>query len=135
MSEESNNPKSTKTITVLLICTIVALVAIVAGIFIGNALKNKNSKNVGMVDEPKTETTKINSSETKKYMASFKYDLKNNQLSNFDIAFLKVENSKENKIYSPLSIKYTLKMLEEGANGITKQQISNVTLPICSIKQ
>ena len=126
MSEESNNPKSTKTITVLLICTIVALVAIVAGIFIGNALKNKNSKNVGMVDEPKTETTKINSSETKKYMASFKYDLKNNQLSNFDIAFLKVENSKENKIYSPLSIKYTLKMLEEGANGITKQQISNV---------
>ena len=126
MSEESNNPKSTKTITVLLICTIVALVAIVAGIFIGNALKNKNSKNVGMVDEPKTETTKINSSETKKYMASFKYDLKNNQLSNFDIAFLKVENSKENKIYSPLSIKYTLKMLEEGTNGITKQQISNV---------
>lgn len=126
MSEEFNNPKNTKTITVLLICTIVALVAIVAGIFIGNALKNKNSKNVGMVDEPKTETTKINSSETKKYMASFKYDLKNNQLSNFDIAFLKVENSKENKIYSPLSIKYTLKMLEEGANAITKQQISNV---------
>ncbi len=126
MSEESNNPKNTKTITVLLICTIVALVAIVAGIFIGNALKNNNSGNVGMVDEPKNETTKINSSETKKYMASFKYDLKNNQLSNFDIAFLKVENSKENKIYSPLSIKYTLKMLEEGTNGITKQQISNV---------
>jgi len=49
-----------------------------------------------------------------------------NQLSNFDIAFLKVENNKENKIYSPLSIKHTLKMLEEGANGTTKQQISNV---------
>ncbi len=126
MSEESNNLKSTKTITVLLICIIVALVAIVAGIFIGNSLKNNNLENVGMIDEPKTETTKINSSETKKYMTSFKYDLKNNQLSNFDIAFLKVENSKENKIYSPLSIKYTLKMLEEGANGITKQQISNV---------
>lgn len=126
MNEEFNNSKSPKTVAVLLICIVVALVAIIACIFIGYALKNKNAENVGMVVEPKTETTKINSVDTNKYMAAFKYDLKNNQLSNFDIAFLKVENNKQNKIYSPLSIKYTLKMFEEGANGTTKQQISNV---------
>lgn len=126
MNEKFNNSKSPKTVAVLLICIVVALVAIIACIFIGYALKNKNAENVGMVVEPKTETTKINSVDTNKYMAAFKYDLKNNQLSNFDIAFLKVENNKQNKIYSPLSIKYTLKMFEEGANGTTKQQISNV---------
>lgn len=126
MNEEINNSKSPKKVAVQLICIVVVLVAIVAGMLIGYAFKNKNAENVGMVVEPKTETSKIDSVDTNKYMAAFKYDLKNNQLSNFDIAFLKVENNKENKIYSPLSIKYTLKMLEEGANGTTKQQISNV---------
>lgn len=46
--------------------------------------------------------------------------------SNFDITFLKMENQKANKIYSPLSIKYALKMLEEGTEGESKLQISNV---------
>lgn len=49
-----------------------------------------------------------------------------NYISKFDISFLKLENEKVNKIYSPLSIKYGLKMLEEGASGETKIQISNV---------
>lgn len=44
----------------------------------------------------------------------------------FDYTFLKIENQKENKIYSPLSIKYALKMLEEASNGETKTQISKV---------
>ena len=39
---------------------------------------------------------------------------------------MKLENKKENKIYSPLSIKYSLKMLEEASNGETKNQISKV---------
>ena len=33
-------------------------------------------------------------------------------ISDFDLSFLKLENQKENKIYSPLSIKYALNMLE-----------------------
>lgn len=49
-----------------------------------------------------------------------------NYISKFDISFLKLENEKVNKIYSPLSIKYGLKMLEEGAAGETKIQIANV---------
>lgn len=40
--------------------------------------------------------------------------------SDFSMKFLKMENNKQNMIYSPLSIKYALKMLNEGANGNTK---------------
>lgn len=48
------------------------------------------------------------------------------QVSGFDISFLKQNLEKENKIYSPLSIKYALKMLEDGSSGNTKAQISKV---------
>ena len=44
----------------------------------------------------------------------------------FDYMFLKLENKKENKIYSPLSIKYALKMLEEASNNETKKQITKL---------
>ena len=47
-------------------------------------------------------------------------------VSDFSIKFLKMENDNQNIIYSPLSIKYALKMLNEGANGNTKTQIENV---------
>ena len=46
--------------------------------------------------------------------------------SDFSTSFLKMENNKKNMIYSPLSIKYALKMLEEGADGNTKSQIDEV---------
>ncbi len=46
--------------------------------------------------------------------------------SEFLIDFLKLENQKQNMIYSPLSIKYALNMLNEGASGNTKKQIENV---------
>lgn len=36
--------------------------------------------------------------------------------ANFELSFLKLEDKQENIIYSPLSIKYALKMLQEGAN-------------------
>lgn len=45
----------------------------------------------------------------------------------FDFSFLKMENKENNMIYSPLSIKYALKMLQEGADGNTLSQIKNVT--------
>lgn len=44
----------------------------------------------------------------------------------FAFEFLKMENNGENTIYSPLSIKYALKMLNEGASEKTKKQIENV---------
>lgn len=48
------------------------------------------------------------------------------EISEFPIDFLKLENQKQNMIYSPLSIKYALNMLNEGASGNTKKQIDNV---------
>ena len=54
------------------------------------------------------------------------YKMKGNDLENFDLSFLKMENKEENKIYSPLSIKYALAMLNEGAGGDSKDQITAV---------
>lgn len=54
------------------------------------------------------------------------YRISGNSLENFDLYFLQLENEKNNKIYSPLSIKYALRMLEDGTSGTSKQQISNI---------
>ena len=55
-------------------------------------------------------------------------------LSDIDINFLKLENKKENIIYSPLSIKYALSMLKEGATDNTlieiEKALGNQNLPI-----
>jgi len=49
-----------------------------------------------------------------------------NGLENFDLSFLQLEGRARNTIYSPLSIKYALEMLGEGAEGQTKAQIDAV---------
>lgn len=55
-----------------------------------------------------------------------KYTLAGNSLEDFDLYFMQLENENVNKIYSPLSIKYALAMLNEGAKGETRKQIENV---------
>ncbi|MBR2587571.1 hypothetical protein IKE71_04350 [Candidatus Saccharibacteria bacterium] len=50
--------------------------------------------------------------------------LKGNDLSDFDLAFLRLENKQENIIYSPLSMKYALAMLADASAGNTKSQIT-----------
>ena len=55
-----------------------------------------------------------------------KYRLSGNGLEDFDLRFLQLENEAKNKIYSPLSIKYALAMLQESAKGETKEQITNL---------
>lgn len=55
-----------------------------------------------------------------------KYALTGNSLEDFDLYFMQLENEKVNKIYSPLSIKYALAILNEGAKGETRKQIENV---------
>ncbi|ORX77271.1 cellulosomal serpin precursor [Anaeromyces robustus] len=46
--------------------------------------------------------------------------------NDFEFAFLKIENKKKNMLYSPLSIEYALKMLQEGANNNTFDEINKV---------
>ncbi len=59
-------------------------------------------------------------------LSTISHDLRYGMLSDFDIVFLKAENDRVNKVYSPLSIKYALKMLEEGTGGNSKKQITDV---------
>ncbi len=68
------------------------------------------------------------SSKEKSSKKTVKSELKmdDNSLSDFDLYFLKLENNGKNKVYSPLSIKYALEMLSEGADGDTKAQIDAV---------
>lgn len=44
----------------------------------------------------------------------------------FNSEMLKLNNKKENMIFSPLSIKYALSMLRDGANNQTRQQMDDV---------
>ena len=55
-----------------------------------------------------------------------KLALKGNGLSDFDLAFLHLENKQDNVVYSPLSMKYALAMLKDGANDRSKEQIEAV---------
>ena len=66
-------------------------------------------------------TTKVDV--TKKASA---YKMSGNSVEKFDFAFLQQDNTKSNKVYSPLSIKYALAMLSEGADGTSKEQIDAV---------
>ena len=52
------------------------------------------------------------------------YSIESNSLEPFDLYFLQLENAKKNAIYSPLSIKYALAMLQEGTKGDSKAQIN-----------
>jgi len=55
-------------------------------------------------------------------------NLPSSQISDFDLAFL--QNDTTNQLYSPLSIKYALAMLEAGASGNSKAQIENTIGPL-----
>lgn len=54
------------------------------------------------------------------------YKMKDNSLNSFDLYFLKMENTRENKVYSPLSIKYALGMLYQATDGDSRGQIGSV---------
>lgn len=71
-------------------------------------------------------TTKTNKVTTDKKDVYSEYRMSGNSLEKFDLAFLKLENEEKNKVYSPLSIKYALEMLSEGANGETKKQLDAI---------
>lgn len=111
-----NNPKKTNKKKSLIIITII-LVIIVAGVPVFLKVKKNNSK---------PDDNKQNQVEVKRENKYSEYQLKDNTLSNFDLYFLQLENNKKNMIYSPLSIKYVLEMLNSGAEGETKNQITDI---------
>ena len=103
---EENNPKKKSGVFLLFI----ALVLIIGGGVLlylsqNNTLEKKQTK-----AEPK-------------YAA---YKMTGNNLQKFDFYFMQLNDKEVNKVYSPLSIKYALEMLAEGANGETKTQLNGI---------
>ena len=96
-----------------IIILIVVIIVVVISVAAAYQMKNKDNK--------ESKTIKTDSKTVKS-----EYRMSGNSLENFDLYFLKLENTPGNKIYSPLSIKYALEMLSEGANGETKKQLDAV---------
>lgn len=91
---------------------------LIASVIFGIVMSfNTNSTTIAQNENNKANISSVEKSE---------YWISNNSLQPFDLYFLKLDNTKTNKVYSPLSIKYALKMLEEGAEGESKSQISSV---------
>ncbi len=121
--KENNNEISTETVVkkpkskkVLVIVGIVLVVICALGIT-GGVLFLKG-------DDKKDDDTKKKEQETVTIDSDYK--MAGNNVSEFDLFFLKEENESKNKVYSPLSIKYALEMLNEGTDGDTNAQISAV---------
>ena len=91
---------------ILLVTLIIVLIIILAG----GGKKEDNTESGGNNDKP-TESV---------------YKLSNKNVSKFDLEFLKIENKNKNMIYSPLSIKYALLMLNEGTSGNSHKQIESL---------
>lgn len=112
--EEGKNekkPKKKKRISIitLIILVLVAVALVLTIVF----LRPK--------DEVENDTT-----ESRTNTELEKYCISGNDINDFDLRFLQLENGNKNIIYSPLSIKYCLGMLNEGASGETKEQITKV---------
>lgn len=106
--------KSTK-VGLIIFIVVIVIAALLALFVVWHAFSNKTT-----IDENQNNLTSSVEVEKSEYWIA------NNSLQPFDLYFLQLENSKENKVYSPLSIKYALKMLEEGAEGEAKSQIASV---------
>lgn len=102
--------KKNKIIIISLIVAIVLCIGAITFIIVKHNINNK----------------KGNTIENNPVVTTSKYRMSGNNIEDFDLFFLKLENNKENMTYSPLSIKYALAMLNEGAVGETNDQIKAV---------
>lgn len=102
-----NNDKSK---LVLMILAIAVLIAAIVAVVIPQFTKKEEEKTIV----------------TDKQEVKSEYKLKGNHLQDFDIKFLQLENGEKNIIYSPLSIKYALQMLNEGTKGESKEQLEAI---------
>lgn len=106
--ELKKNKKSETILTVIVIILAIAMIG--SGIYF--YLNKDNNSNV-----------EINTDSKDNYSL---YRMVDNNISEFDLAFLKLENNSTNKVYSPLAIKYALAMLNEGTDEESNKQITAV---------
>ncbi|MCI9246822.1 MAG: serpin family protein [Clostridia bacterium] len=115
--EEMPKKKEIKLSTVIITAVVIFIVILIimAVIILGGSNKEPDQP---IVNNPTIQNNNVENTNTPVSITS--------EASEFPIDFLKLENQKQNIIYSPLSIKYALNMLNEGTNGNTKKQIDNV---------
>ncbi len=113
LDDNKASKKSNKVIIIILVVLLLVLIIGAVCMFLLNSNDNKDTKN--------EETT---TTEKKEKASPFR--LKNNDLSEFDLQFLRIEDKEDNIIYSPLSIKYALAMLNDGTDGESHKQIKNL---------
>ena len=118
VTNEQNKKRGNKKKTIIIVCIIVLLVIIAAVCIYFFLIRKSDNEENNNNNEVNNETEVINTNSP--------YKLTSNGLEPFDLYFMQLENNGQNKVYSPLSIKYALAMLSEGANGATKEQIDNI---------
>lgn len=118
VTNEQNKKGGNKKKTIIIVCIIVLLVIIAAVCIYFFLIRKSDNEENNNNNEVNNETEVINTNSP--------YKLTSNGLEPFDLYFMQLENNGQNKVYSPLSIKYALAMLSEGANGATKEQIDNI---------
>lgn len=117
MEEQKKEKKQLKISLGTAILLFIIILLIVAMVVVVVYFKN---------EKPNAVESKVSDTEVTDTKKAFKYALKSNSLEDFDLRFLQLENERKNKIYSPLSIKYALAMLNEGTEGESKEQILNL---------
>lgn len=117
MFEEMPKKKEIKLSTVVIASVVIfaVILIIMAVIIFGGSNKEPNQP---IADNNTIQNNNVENTNTPVQITS--------EASEFPIEFLKMENQKQNIIYSPLSIKYALNMLREGASGNTQKQIEQV---------
>lgn len=121
---KNNKNKKKKIIIIAIVLLIVATLGCIYFFKIKD--NNTTTSKVGDKKDGNSLTDKDKDKDLSDENYNNKYKLSGNSLEDFDLYFLQLENERKNKVYSPLSIKYALSMLNEGANGKTKKQISSV---------
>ena len=111
---DENNNKVTVKLATIIILAIVLVLLIGVLVFL---VSNRNDF-IGNSNQEVANTAQVENKETGSSANFVDTD--------FSFKFLKMENKKENLVYSPLSIKYALQMLNHGASGNTKAQIEKV---------
>ena len=120
------NKKNTKLLLIsLIIVLFIAAIVIVGTMVFMNATEEKPQ-------EQKINQNKVNTN-------SGDAQTDEEDLGEFNLSFLKLENNEKNKgknkLYSPLSIKYALYLLRDGAEGNSLKQIENLVGTSINVKK
>lgn len=118
--EEEGKLKISLTSLIMIILLILLFVLVILVIISNDKRENNNIQN-------NIEQQNVNNNTVAQNIIQGGNEEPNTNINmDFNFEFLKLENANKNIIYSPLSIKYALSMLNEGANGKTKEQITKV---------